>query len=159
MTSRTVTASLLLTACLFLLPFFIHPAKAGVMDRIKDIYNAPEKVEELQSKYLETQAALEQQMEKAERAAELYASQQQELLRQNEEYRQRNEVLSEQNAQLADRLAAMEKSQAERASFTRKIAQSVLVFAGMGLLYLLSVRVWRYLVWRRQKQTGGGSIL
>ncbi|MBB3112914.1 septal ring factor EnvC (AmiA/AmiB activator) [Paenibacillus phyllosphaerae] len=128
-----------------LLAFGSPSADANVIDRFKDIYNAPEKLDELQSEFAKAQAALD----KAEEQAQEYAQKQLELAEQNEAYRQQNEALLQQNQELLQRLDQLQNDQSERTRFYRKIAASVLVFAGMGLLYIISVRVWRYLAWRR----------
>lgn len=128
-------------------------ADGSVIDRFKDIYNAPEKLDELQDQFAKTQ----EELDEARRKADEYAQQQLKLMRENETYRQQNEALIEQNQALATRMEQLEKDQTARKRFYRKIAASVLVFAGAGLLYIISVRIWRYRAWLNNRSTGGGA--
>ncbi|MFD2379688.1 hypothetical protein ACFSWD_01400 [Paenibacillus xanthanilyticus] len=128
-------------------------ADGSVIDRFKDIYNAPEKLDELQQQFAKTQ----EELDEARRKADEYAQQQLKLLQENETYRQQNEALIQQNQALHTRMEQLEKDQSERKRFYRKIAASVLVFAGAGLLYIISVRIWRYRAWRSNRSAGGGA--
>jgi len=126
---------------------------AGVIDRLKDIYSIPDKLEELKEQYVQMQSALVEQqrkLEEAQQAAEQFAKRLQELIEQNDAYRKENELLTAR----IDKLAQDKFSQQQ---LFRKIAASVLVLAGMGLLYLISVRIWRYWSWRKQRNTSGGT--
>ncbi|MBW7473777.1 hypothetical protein K0T92_03335 [Paenibacillus oenotherae] len=141
----------------------IQHADASFIDRITDIYNAPEKVEELTESFKLQQEKLERELNEqqerlleAQQTAQQYAAQQEELMKQNEQYRLQNEQLSKQNNSLLQRMETMEADKSKRSQFYRKIVTSVLVIAGMGLLYLLSIRIWRYNVWRKHKHSGGG---
>ncbi|WP_372632188.1 hypothetical protein [Cohnella sp.] len=135
------------------------PADANMMDRIRDIYNAPDKVDELREQYEETARTLEEQRQKlteAESSLESYAAQQQRMREENELYRQQNEELRAQNMLLTDRLEQLEQDKADKQATYRKwitaIAAAVALVAG----YVLSIRLWRYSVWRSRKRTDGG---
>lgn len=152
---------LILTAVLAVLPH--NEASANFFDRISDIYNAPEKFEELTESFRKEQERLTQQLDEqkdrlleAQQTAEQYARQQEELMKQNEQYQLQNEQLIKQNNTLLQRMETMEAEKSERNRLYSKIITSVLVVAGLALLYLLSIRIWRYNVWRRHKHTGGG---
>ncbi len=128
-------------------------AEAGVMDRIKDIYYAPDKVEELQQTYTESVQRLDEQLE-AQRAqleesreqVERMHQQQAELMQANAEYRDENAALQAQNEALLSRMEQMEQ---DRRSLIRNIATTIAVITGLVMLYAVSIRVWRYLAWRR----------
>ncbi|MOA14123.1 hypothetical protein D3C78_1342080 [compost metagenome] len=126
-------------------------AHAGLFDRIKDIYNTPEKISQLETQYEEAKEALAEQQEQLEeslRAAEEYALRQKELLEQNEQFRQQNEKLIAQNEALQAEVAHMQQ---ERKTLIRKLINTVIILFSVFLLYLASVRIWRYLVWRSQR--------
>lgn len=126
-------------------------AHAGFFDRIKDIYNTPEKISELEQQYLEAKEALavqQQKLEESAKAAEEYALRQQELLAQNEQ-------LIAQNAELQ---AEMERMKHDRQSLISKLINTVIVIAVIFVAYIVSIRVWRYLVWRKQRSAGGKGI-
>lgn len=133
-------------------------AQAGFFDRIKDIYNTPEKISELEQQYIEAKDALaiqQQQLEESVKAAEEYALKQQELLEQNEQFRLQNEQLMAQNASLQ---TEMEHLKQDRQSFISKLINTVVIIAAVFVAYIVSVRVWRYAVWRKQRSTGGRGI-
>lgn len=159
-------------ACLLLMLAPGRTAEAGLLDRIKDIYNAPEKVEDLQEHFAETREQLQQQqaeLEDARETAERYLEQQRELQVQNEriraqneqyqaqnqQYQEQNAKLSAQNAMLLERL---DRTERERKSLIRKIVWSIFTICSLAILYTISLRVWRYWVWRRNKRDGGISL-
>lgn len=126
-------------------------AHAGFFDRIKDIYNTPEKISELEQQYIEAKEALavqQQKLEESAKAAEEYALRQQELLAQNEQ-------LITQNADLQ---AEMDRMKHDRQSLISKLINTVIVIAVVLIAYIVSIRVWRYMVWRKQRSTGGKGI-
>jgi len=130
-------------------------ASAGFGDRLKDIYYAPERVEELQDAYAESMRKMDEQLEAQRAQLEESRRQVDELLRQqelladaNEAYRSDNAALEAQNEQL---LGRMEKLEADRDTLVKRILLSVGAIAGLWLLYGASIRVWRYLAWRRQR--------
>ncbi|WP_156889713.1 hypothetical protein [Paenibacillus harenae] len=129
-----------------------NPAvNAGFFDRMKDIYNTPEKISELESQYLEAKAALaeqQRQLEDSRRAAEQYARKQQELQAQNEQ-------LLAQNASLQNELDQMKQ---DRASFVTKLIYTGIILTILIVSYILSIRIWRYVVWRKQRTAGGRGL-
>ncbi|OME80665.1 hypothetical protein BK120_18435 [Paenibacillus sp. FSL A5-0031] len=119
---------------------------AGLIDRIKDIYNTPEKISELQEQYIEATEALakqQQQLEESAKAAAAYAMKQQELLEQN------NQLIA-QNAELQ---AEMDRMKQDKQSFISKLINTVIIIAAVFVAYIVSLRVWRYVVWRKQRST------
>lgn len=116
-------------------------AHAGFFDRIQDIYNTPEKISELEQQYTE--------------AKEDLAEQQKKFLEQNEQLRRQNEQLIEQNASLETEL---EQIKQERQSFISKLMNTVIIIAAVMVSYLVSIRVWRYLVWRKQRNSSQRGI-
>jgi multidrug efflux pump subunit AcrA (membrane-fusion protein) len=124
---------------------------AGLIDRIKDIYNTPEKISELQQQYIEATEALaqqQQQLEESAKAAAEYALKQKELLEQN------NQLIA-QNAELQ---AEMDRMKQDKQSFISKLINTVIIIAAVFVAYIVSLRVWRYVVWRKQRSTGGRGI-
>ncbi|WP_065385622.1 hypothetical protein [Paenibacillus sp. FJAT-27812] len=126
-------------------------AHAGFFDRIKDIYNTPEKINELEQQYIEAK----QQLEESAKAAAEYAQKQQQLLEQNEQFRQQNEQLIAQNASMQ---AEMERMKQDRQSLVSKLINTVIIIVAVFISYIVSIRVWRYVVWRKQRSTGGRGI-
>ena len=124
---------------------------AGFFDRIKDIYNTPEKISELEQQYIEAK----EQLEESAKAAADYAMKQQELMDQNERFRQQNEQLIAQNASLQ---AEMEQMKQDRQSLVSKLINTVIILAAVFICYIASIRVWRYIVWRKQRSAGGRGI-
>ncbi|NIK80262.1 putative O-linked N-acetylglucosamine transferase (SPINDLY family) [Paenibacillus castaneae] len=144
--------------CIFCAASPYPTADAGFFDRIKDIYNTPEKISELESQYLDAKAALaeqQQQLEESLQAAEEYARQQQELLEQNEKFRLQNEQLIAQNASLQ---AEVEKAKQDKQSFIRKFINTIIIIVAIFAAYIIALRVWRYLVWRKQTRAGRRGI-
>ncbi len=131
-------------------------AHAGIWDNLKDIYDTPAKVDELQKQYTESIARLEQQQDRLKQDYEQkqaeFEARQQELQRQNEDFRKQNEALAEQNRQLEESMAAARRKQA---SLKHGIAVAVLVGASALLAYIAAVRVWRYRVYRAQRREQG----
>ncbi|WP_139995830.1 hypothetical protein [Paenibacillus paridis] len=133
-------------------------AYAGFFDRIKDIYNTPEKISELEGQYIEAKEALaeqQQQLEESAKAAAEYARKQQELLEQNEQFRQQNEQLIAQNASMQ---AEMEQMKQDKQSLISKLINTVIIIVAVFLAYIVSLRIWRYAVWRKQRSSGGRGI-
>jgi hypothetical protein len=133
------------------LPFPGQAAAASIYERFKDIYNTPEKVAELQHT-LDEQA---KQLEEAGRKAEEYAQNQQELLQQNEAYMRQNQALSSQNTQLLMRMEQLEQEKSARSLLIHWVTLTATAIFGLAILYLMSIRIWRYSVWRRNKHNGG----
>jgi FtsZ-binding cell division protein ZapB len=128
-------------------------AEAGVVDRIKDIYYAPDKVEELQETYTENMQRLDEQLdaqraqlEESRQQVDRMRQQQEALMQANAGYQDENAALQAQNEALLGRMEQMEN---DRKSLIRNIAVTVGSIMGLLLLYAVSIRVWRYLAWRR----------
>ncbi|RAV18918.1 hypothetical protein [Paenibacillus contaminans] len=148
-----------LFACLCFFFLSGRAAEASVFDRIKDIYNAPEKVDELRKQYDDTMKSLEQQQEmlkEAQASMEKYAAEQKLLMEENNRFRQQKDELQAQNAQLTQRLEQLERDKAGKSSLYRKWMSMIITAVALVLGYILSIRVWRYAVWRRQRHSGRG---
>ncbi len=180
--------------------FPVYEAEAGLWDRIKDIYTAPEKVEELKDIYTDSMRQLEvqrqqlegqlveqrqalqseleaqrEQLEASQERAEELLSRQEELQRLNESYMQENELYKQESelyrqeselyrqqsealaAQNAELLQRMEQIEADRRQWLRTLALTVGGLIALFLAYAASIRVWRYLVWRRQGRPEHGQ--
>ncbi|MCA0756087.1 hypothetical protein KP806_13605 [Paenibacillus sp. N4] len=150
--------SAVMMTCLLSVFIAAVPVNAGFFDRIKEIYNTPEKISELEAQYLEAKAALDEQQEELEQsriAAEEYARKQQELAGQNEQYRLQNEQLIARNAGLQSEL---ERMKSDRESFTDMLFRIAAIVAALAAAYYVSLRLWRYSVWRRQRSDSGRSF-
>ncbi|MBB3150960.1 ABC-type multidrug transport system fused ATPase/permease subunit [Paenibacillus endophyticus] len=158
---RSSIWKILVFACLISVIHITAPqpaVHAGFFDRIKDIYNTPEKISELEQQYIEAKeelAAQQQKLVESAKAAEEYALKQQTLLEQNEQFRQQNEQLIAQNADMQAEMARMKQ---ERQSFVSKLIYTVVILAAVFAAYIISIRIWRYLVWRKQRGTRGRGI-
>ncbi|MFD2327807.1 hypothetical protein ACFSR7_00995 [Cohnella sp. GCM10020058] len=147
-------ALLLTAACaVFLFVYASSEASAATMyNRFKDIYQTPEKVDELRDQYIESQEKLQAQTEELNRRAEEMQSQTEQYLAETQALSERNKALADQNDALNAQLAAMTEKQRARAALTRKTVYSIAAVLGLGMLYLLTIRLWRYSVWRRQRR-------
>ncbi|MGG1637011.1 hypothetical protein [Paenibacillus sp. NRS-1760] len=148
MMRQSLWKALVITSFLsFILIIIPQPTvHAGLIDRIKDIYNTPEKISELQQQYIEATEALaeqQQQLEESAKAAAEYALKQKELLEQN------NQLIA-QNAELQ---AEMDRMKQDKQSFISKLINTVIIIASVFVAYIVSLRVWRYVVWRKQRST------
>lgn len=135
------------------------PAEAGMFDRIRDIYNAPDKVDELREQYEETARSLEEQRRKlteAEASLDAYSAEQERMRQENELYRQQNEELRTQNTLLTDRLGQLEKDKADKKAMYRRWMTMIGTAVALIVGYVLSIRLWRYSEWRRRKRLRGG---
>ncbi|MDQ1911412.1 hypothetical protein RAC89_13305 [Paenibacillus sp. GD4] len=113
-------------------------ADAGVLDRIKGIYQAPEKVEELQAHVTEATQQIEESRKQAEQ-----------LLQQNAELQKQNGALAAQNQQLQSRIEEMD---ADRRTLYRQLTSTGITAILLILGYAAAVRIWRYTVWRKQRK-------
>ncbi|UVI31409.1 hypothetical protein [Paenibacillus spongiae] len=149
-----IGASVVLASGVFAPGLPVPPSEiAGVIDRFKEIYSIPGKLDELKEQYVQMQAVLaeqQRQLEEARQTAQQYAMRQQELMEQNEAYRKQNELLLQ-------RIDKLTRDKSEQRRLFRTIVLSVTVVAGMVLLYLLSVRVWRHWSWFKHRNGGGGG--
>ncbi|MFD2114680.1 hypothetical protein [Paenibacillus yanchengensis] len=118
----------------------LPPVQAGFFDRVKDIYQAPEKIKEITEEYDASRQKLEEELTKQEgRLNEMKES--------NEYYRAQTELLAAENENL---MLKMEKIEQDR----KKLYQNlVIIFSsiiGVFVLYALAIRVWRLTVWIKQ---------
>ncbi|OXM13611.1 hypothetical protein [Paenibacillus herberti] len=135
-------------------------ASAGVWNNLKDIYETPAKVDELEKQYTESLSRLEEQQkllqeEYTRKQAELEARQQ-ELTGQNDDFRRQNEQLVEDNKALE---AQMQQAEERQAKIKRSIAWTVLIISVTFLAYIAALRIWRYRVYRSQQRGGRGTAL
>lgn len=115
----------------------VTPVQASMIDKMKDIYNMPDKMSELQGKY--------------EEAAKKLSEQQQMLL----EMQQYSESLASQNSELTKQL---EQISEERAAWKRNLFSAGVAIAGLLAAYIMSIRIWRYTAWRKHKRHNGGMF-
>lgn len=167
---RLVNMLFILIVVILLFPIVSTKAEAGVIGRIKDIYEVPERMEELQEQYTATKQMLEgqleeqrQQLEQSRQQAEELARAQEDLLKnneyfrqENELYRQRTEELNAENQQLQQRMEQMEQN---RKALIRKIIISVSTVVILLVSYAISIRIWRYIVWRRHGRERQGTLM
>ncbi|MDR6552005.1 hypothetical protein [Paenibacillus qinlingensis] len=120
-------------------------AHASWLDRIKDIYQLPSNVEQIQKDYDATKQQLEEQKDKLSEA-----------VRQSQEIEQRllsqNEALKKDNEQLQERLKAMEQVALDKDKRNRKITYMIITAAALVVGYFLLGRVFRFFVWQRRKR-------
>jgi len=119
-------------------------AEAGLLDRVKDIYQLPEQMESIQKEYADTKRQLEEQRDQLAEAVRQSKEREEQLLAQNKQ-------LQEQNEALTGRLQAMEQSASDKTALTRKITMTALTAVVLILGYFLLGRLIRVAVWRRQK--------
>ncbi|WP_019534830.1 hypothetical protein [Paenibacillus ginsengihumi] len=114
--------------------FPASPAHANIFETMKEIYHLPDKMSELQEKYDE--------------AARMISEQQQKLA----EMQQYSETLAAQNSELTKQLEQMNR---ERAELRRNLISAAVAAAGIAIAYILSIRIWRYMAWRKHKGHNG----
>mgnify|MGYP001348716020 CR=1 FL=1 len=145
------------------------PVQANVFQRIMDIYQTPERLQEFQEQYNETRERLESriqsqqealqaqavQLETSRRQVEELLTRQQLLEHENESLRQQNEQLLAENQELINRL---EKAQQLRDSAIRTAVVTVGGFLVLLALYSVAVRIWRLAVVRRQSKEGKEAL-
>ncbi|MGO4495304.1 hypothetical protein AB4114_05260 [Paenibacillus sp. 2RAB27] len=127
---------------------FMYPtpaAHASWLDRVKEIYQLPSNVEQIQKDYEATKQQLEEQKDKLSEA-----------VRQSQEIEDRllsqNEALKKDNEQLQERLKAMEQVALDKDKRNRKITYMVITAAALVVGYFLLGRVFRFFVWQRRKR-------
>ncbi|SDO90779.1 hypothetical protein SAMN04487897_12674 [Paenibacillus sp. yr247] len=127
---------------------FMYPVaavQASWLDRVKDIYQLPENVQQIQKDYEATKQQLEEQKDKLS-----------ETIRHSQETEERllgqNEILKKENEQLQERLKAMEQVALNKEKRNRKITYMVVTAALLIVFYFVFGRVFRFIVWRRQKR-------
>ncbi|REK74307.1 hypothetical protein [Paenibacillus paeoniae] len=164
-----LTKAIIIVLLLFIISFPMASSKAhaGMFDRLKDIYQAPDKLAELKGQYESTKQMLEGQLEAQreqleltrQQASDLLAqqeallAQQEGLIAEQEELLKNNEALKLDNQTL---IAQMEAAEAKKQSlFSKAILIAVSLIAVLAA-YALSVRIWRFVVWRKQRRSGHG---
>ena len=149
---------------------FASPVHANLFDRVKDIYQTPERLQQLQNQYDETKMQLEEQLEAqremlraqaeqletSRKQAEELMKRQERIERENESFRRQNEALLAERQELIERI---EQAEEARRSAIRLAVMSAGILIGLFALYAFSIRIWRYAVWRRQGRDRGREVL
>ena len=149
---------------------FASPAHANLFDRMKEIYQAPDRLQELQNQYHETIESLESQLkaqqeylriqaehlEASRKQTEELLARQEQMERENKLFRQQNEALLAENQELIKRI---EQAKESRRTMIRGAAAAAGSLALLFVLYAAAVRIWRYLVWRKQGKDQRGALL
>ncbi|MBP1967890.1 DNA replication initiation control protein YabA [Paenibacillus aceris] len=125
--------------------FPVSAAQASWLDRVKDIYQLPENVEQIQKDYEATKQQLKEQKDKLSETIRHSQETEEKLLKQNEALQKENQLLQE-------RLKAMEQVALDKEKRNRKITNMVIAAVLLVVLYFVLGRVFRYVVWRRQKR-------
>ncbi|GFN31170.1 hypothetical protein [Paenibacillus xylaniclasticus] len=123
-------------------------AQASFFSKVQDIYEAPDKINEIEQKYKEANEELANQLEQSQQATEELARKQEELMAQNQQ-------LMEQNAALQ---AQIEQAEHKKETFQHKVYTAGAILAGLFAAYFLAIRIWRYVSWRRHKLYREGGI-
>jgi Small-conductance mechanosensitive channel len=131
------------------------PAEASFFSRAQDIYNAPDKLSQIEQQYKEANEQLSQMLEQSTQAAEELSRRQDELQAQNANLQEQNRKLMEQNAAL---YAEAAQAQQKKEAFQHKMYLSAGIIAGLFAAYFSAIRIWRYLSWRRHKPLGEEGI-
>ncbi|MFD2614233.1 hypothetical protein [Paenibacillus gansuensis] len=142
-TAARRTLQLALAAAIASAAAMAVPATAGAeswLDRLKAIYDTPEKLDKVLQDYEAAKEQLEDQRDRIREAEE----RQQELARQNE-------ALLRQNEQLMKQLQSLEQARLDQAARSRRWVAMLGTAAALLLGYILSVRVWRHFIWRSQR--------
>lgn len=131
----------------------LSTAHAGLLDRMKEIYQLPEQVESAQKQYEEAKRELADQAGRLEEQKDQLT----ETIRQSEETQRQlttqNEQLREQNAALQERLLAMEQAEQERRANSRRLTMLGAAAAALVAGYFVLGRLIRVIVWKRTKAT------
>ncbi|MBJ6361442.1 hypothetical protein ACFOQM_09100 [Paenibacillus sp. GCM10012307] len=136
----------------FLLAAGIAPAtaEAGWFDRMRDIYKAPEKLEEFQESY---ENLIRQQQQELEAVRKEAVESSRRLAEEQRKWLAENERLAEQNRSLAERLAQLEEQEQGKSAFIRNMLTVSLAIAGILIAGFLAMRIVRILIWRRERGT------
>ncbi|NRF93922.1 hypothetical protein HQN89_23590 [Paenibacillus frigoriresistens] len=146
MQTRYLAGTVKVFGILIILFGFMYPAsavQASWLDRVKDIYQLPENVQQIQKDYETTKQQLEDQKDKLSEA--IRHSQEERLLGQNE-------TLKRENEQLQERLKAMEQVALDKDKRNRKLTYMAVTAVSLVVFYFVLGRVFRFIVWRRQKR-------
>lgn len=148
MQTRYLAGTIKVFVILMILFGFMYPAsavQASWLDRVKDIYQLPENVEQIQKDYEATKQQLEDQKGMLSEAMRHSQETEERLLGQNE-------ALKRENDQLQERLKAMEQVALDKEKRNRKLTYLAVTAALLIVLYFVLGRVFRFIVWRRQKR-------
>lgn len=148
MQTRYLARAVKILGILVILFGFMYPAsavQASWLDRVKDIYQLPENVEQIQKDYEATKQQLEDQKDKLSEAIRHSQETEERLLGQNETLKRENEHLQE-------RLKAMEQVALDKEKRNRKLTYMAVTAVLLVLFYFVLGRVFRFIVWRRQKR-------
>lgn len=156
----TFTFALILSSSFSLL-LHAPQAQAGMLDRIKGIYEAPDQLDEMREQYNEMQSAYEEQQRQTMEAlentrieAERLAVEQQRWQAENERVRQENAALEAQNQLLQERVALLEQQEASRQSWIDRVLRVTITVLCLLVGYFISVRIFRYIIWRSGRKNG-----
>lgn len=156
---------------------FASPVHANFFDRVKDIYQTPERLQDLQNQYNETKERLEsqlktqqeylqtqaEQLEASRKQAEELLARQEQIAGENESFRQQNESFRQQNeallAENQELIKRIEQAEDSRRSVIRMVAMAVGGLVLLFVLYAAAIRIWRYVVWRKQGKDHRGVLL
>ncbi|NOU93629.1 hypothetical protein GC093_10400 [Paenibacillus sp. LMG 31456] len=131
----------IIIAAALLQPF--SAVEAGLLDRVKDIYQLPEQIESIQKGYDATKQQLEEQKDKLAETMRQSAQAEERLIAQNKQ-------LQEQNEALQKRIQTMEQTAQDKNALTRKITTIAITAVFLVIGYFVLGRVLRITVWRRK---------
>ncbi len=140
-----------LPLCLLLAASFAPaPAHAGWFDRIRDIYKAPDKLEEFQESY---ENLIRQQQEELDSVRKEALESSRQLAEEQRKWLEENERLAQQNRSLEERLAQLEEQEQNKSVIIRKMLTVTAAIVGIIVAGFLAMRVIRILIWRRESRT------
>lgn len=128
------------------------PAHAGWFDRIRDIYKAPDKLEEVQESYDSLLGTMQQQQEALDAARKEALETSRQLAEEQRRWMAENEQLAQRNRELAERLEQLEQQQQNRSELLRHTLTVSATIVGLLALAFIGMRVIRILIWRRGKR-------
>ncbi|WP_270169261.1 hypothetical protein [Paenibacillus sp. SYP-B4298] len=129
------------------------PAHAGWFDRIRDIYTAPDKLEEVQESYDSLIGTMQQQQEELEAARKEALETSSRLAEEQRRWIEENEQLEKRNRELAERLSQLELQEQNRSQLLRNTLTVSATIVGVLALAFIGMRVIRILIWRRGKRS------
>lgn len=142
---------------IFLLPAPV--AEANVIDRIKDIYQLPGNVDNLQKQYEATKQQYEEAQTQIEETQKQVEAQKEQLSDAIKKAQETENLLTSQNGQLKLendalqlRLQAMEKATQLKDKRLRQIKYTGIIIAVLIIIYFLSGRMFRVAIWRRKNK-------
>jgi septal ring factor EnvC (AmiA/AmiB activator) len=123
----------------------VSAVHAGFIDRAKNIYQLPDEFNKMQQEYENTKKQLDEQKQKLTEAMQNSKAAQEQLIAQNRR-------LEEQNKILQQRIQAMEKVASDKEKRNRTIIFLISAAILLIVLYFISGRLFRVVVWRRQRK-------